>query len=163
MWHRLKLSSLIKNENGFERGVTIKGFNTWREAKDRWEERLANEDGLSARVQAQQNGGDNNNNVVPSSPSSFDRRNVHHSPRSYSINNATPPSARPQNRSGNGNSHGSGNSMRDLRSQHSYPSPSPSVVSQTSPAKASGRSAARAIQRASTAPTNSEQIGRAHV
>ena len=156
MWHRLELSSLIKNENGFKPNVCIKGFSTWKEANERWEERLANEDGLSTRVQAQQNGGDNNN-VVPSSPRSFDRnntRNVHHSPRSYDIKN--PPSAHPQNRSGNGNDHGSGNSMRDLRSQHSYPCPSPSVVSQTLPAKASGRSAARAIQRANTTPANSE-------
>ena len=130
MWPRLKLSSLIKNENSFLPGVRIKGFDTKEEAQQVWDERLANEPGLSAKVQAQQNSG---NHVAP--------------PFARSQNNPT--------RSSNSNSNGTSNSTRDVRNQHSYPSPSPSVVSQALPTGASGTSA-RAMRRSSTAPANSE-------
>lgn len=142
---RLELASLIKDGDGFLRGVVYKGFNNLEEAERRWQERLANQPGLRAKFEAQQNG-NNANNAVPPSHRAHNRVN----------NNSVPSSARSQNipsRTGNGSSnlHGVRNNSRDLRNHHSYPSPSPSAASQSSP----NRSAARGIQRAHTSPADS--------
>lgn len=152
---------MIKNGDGILPVVRFKGFNTLEEAQQRWDERLANEPGLRARVEAQQNRR-NDNNIAPPSPNSHNRNNSNNvSPTSRlhnrnNTNTVASNSARSQNNptgSSGGNGHGTRN---NLRSHHSYPSPSPSVVSQALPTRNSGRSASRGIQRANTSPANSE-------